>query len=115
MSTKSRIEFCSKIFVFMGGVNFWPPNPKKAFEGSVVSFDVGTSIRVAGMTKALALMTSCICRPFMLYYLEGIYRMHRESSDANAMHAVNESFKQNQWNYFATAKPDVWILPTVEL
>lgn len=86
VSSKDRLEFCSKAFVFSKGINAFLPKPKKTFAGCNVSFDVSSSPSAAGMAKALALMNNCQCPPIMFSYFDGIYRMHAASGSLNHVH-----------------------------
>ena len=71
VSAKARLEFCSKILVFLRGQAAWMPKPKKT-TSSQVSFDVFADRNVAGMVKAIALMNSSQCLTIYFFRYLGL-------------------------------------------
>ncbi|CAE7794678.1 unnamed protein product, partial [Symbiodinium sp. CCMP2456] len=84
--TSGRMEFCSKLFIYLRGAGAWLPKPKKTFVGSQVSFDVSHDLHTAGMVKSLALMNNT----------------YRKSEAGAGCGAAARKLQQSQaWNYYA--------------
>ncbi|OLP77186.1 hypothetical protein AK812_SmicGene42781 [Symbiodinium microadriaticum] len=102
VSTQGRMEFCSKLFVYHKGVGAWMPKPKKTFIGSQVSFDVGASVHVAGMVKALSLMNNCQCCEIMFNYFAAMFRYRRSKAMNGDLEAAEKLLGDEAWSYYAT-------------
>ena len=102
VSTKGRMEFCSKLFVYKSGVGAWMPKPAKTFIGSQVSFDVSAPLHVAGMVKALSLMNNCQYCEIMYRYFSAMFRYHRSKAMEGDLEKAKDLLSGSAWNYYAS-------------
>ena len=79
-------------------------SPRKTFTSIRASLDIAADRHVAGMCKAIELMSSCQCVPFMATYFEAMLRWHLSRASSGSAHRL---YATGQRKYYAPAKADL--------